>query len=471
MNLTGIKAKDSYRGILNLAGSNQVLDTTLRTVTDGMGNASPLQLSTTNVSISASGVAGLIIDQDIVSVTASSRLFFRNNSQLFSFSLSGNELGFRTAATLGVSSGAMAFKYGASGVTIGGEITNAARLHVRGDGTNPIALFENNAGTLGFRVNNDRTLTLGLGTIEVLNGGPFNFSVYTSNLAGAFNINAFGAYNFNSGTNTGRLININYTVNTTGGTNTVTGLLLNATETSTTGTTHSLMDLQVGGVSRFRVANSGNAFLGTSSASTLNISNGANFGISIFGFQNTPVIAANTSISFGQYTTSATQGALTSTTLIINVANQLLQLGGTTNAFPAIKRSGAGIDFRLADDSGFCNITVAAITTNATANINTARMTNINDSTNSVTAINIASTTGNLRFSTPSLFAASGTINASAVLQADSTTRGFLPPRMNSTELAAIASPATGLVVYSTTENQLCLYNGTAWRKLNDSPL
>jgi hypothetical protein len=49
MNLTGVKAKDSYKGILNLAGSNQILDATLRIVTDGMGNNSPLQLSTAKV--------------------------------------------------------------------------------------------------------------------------------------------------------------------------------------------------------------------------------------------------------------------------------------------------------------------------------------------------------------------------------------------------------------------------------------
>jgi hypothetical protein len=76
----------------------------------------------------------------------------------------------------------------------------------------------------------------------------------------------------------------------------------------------------------------------------------------------------------------------------------LVCFGGLTNAFPAIKINGAGIDFRLADDSGFCDINVAAITASATSNISTARMSNINDSTNSVTAINIASTSGKVSF-------------------------------------------------------------------------
>lgn len=39
-----------------------------------------------------------------------------------------------------------------------------------------------------------------------------------------------------------------------------------------------------------------------------------------------------------------------------------IQLGGTTSLFPAIKRNGAGIDFKLADDSAFTSITVASAT-------------------------------------------------------------------------------------------------------------
>jgi hypothetical protein len=54
-------------------------------------------------------------------------------------------------------------------------------------------------------------------------------------------------------------------------------------------------------------------------------------------------------------------------------------------------------------------------------------------------------------------------VNASAQLQIDSTTRGFLPPRMTTTQQNAIASPATGLIVYDTTVNLIDYYNGSAW--------
>jgi len=52
---------------------------------------------------------------------------------------------------------------------------------------------------------------------------------------------------------------------------------------------------------------------------------------------------------------------------------------------------------------------------------------------------------------------------ASAILQADSTTKGFLPPRMTTTQKNAIGTPAAGLQVYDTTLNQMSYYNGTTW--------
>jgi hypothetical protein len=55
---------------------------------------------------------------------------------------------------------------------------------------------------------------------------------------------------------------------------------------------------------------------------------------------------------------------------------------------------------------------------------------------------------------------------ASAILSATSTTRGFLPPRMTTTQKNAIASPAAGLVLYDSTTNKLQCYNGSTWNDL-----
>jgi len=51
--------------------------------------------------------------------------------------------------------------------------------------------------------------------------------------------------------------------------------------------------------------------------------------------------------------------------------------------------------------------------------------------------------------------------DASAILQATSTTKGFLPPVMNTSARNLIASPATGLVIFNSSTNQLEVNVGT----------
>ena len=59
------------------------------------------------------------------------------------------------------------------------------------------------------------------------------------------------------------------------------------------------------------------------------------------------------------------------------------------------------------------------------------------------------------------------TPHASAILDAASTTKGFLSPRMTALQRGLIASPAAGLMVYQTDAPAgLYLYNGTAWKQV-----
>ena len=55
------------------------------------------------------------------------------------------------------------------------------------------------------------------------------------------------------------------------------------------------------------------------------------------------------------------------------------------------------------------------------------------------------------------------TPHASALLDVASTTQGFLPPRMTNAQMTAIATPAPGLMVYDTDNDQWMGYNDTAW--------
>jgi hypothetical protein len=85
---------------------------------------------------------------------------------------------------------------------------------------------------------------------------------------------------------------------------------------------------------------------------------------------------------------------------------------------------------------------------------------NFSNTTNNVATI--FRTSGNLLLQNGGTF----TDIASARLSVNSTTQGFLPPRMTTTEKNAIASPATGLVVFDTTLNGIGVYDSTAWRQL-----
>jgi hypothetical protein len=58
-------------------------------------------------------------------------------------------------------------------------------------------------------------------------------------------------------------------------------------------------------------------------------------------------------------------------------------------------------------------------------------------------------------------------INASALFQMDSTTKGFLPPRMTAAQRGSISSPAEGLIVYQTDSViGLYIYSNSTWRSL-----
>jgi hypothetical protein len=267
--------------------------------------------------------------------------------------------------------------------------------------------------------------------------------------------------NLAAGATNPRLFNEVYTINNSGAqTGTLTGLFLNATETALNGITHNLMDLQVGGVSKFKVDRVGNI-----------------------------LAAAGTQLTIGQiyfgnaYILNPSNGNLT---LLNNSANgfNLLQLGGTTSSFPAIKRNGAAIDFRLADDSGYCGInalTAAFKTTNA--NVNGTLIIGNNSATTIISQTDTGSALTLLQFRADGVnFTDLGTkgfviqstgyatnANASAILDVISTTKGFLMPRMTYAQMKAIGTPATGLQVYNTDNNTPQVYDGTGYQILGTS--
>ncbi|MCB0792357.1 MAG: hypothetical protein H6595_04840 [Flavobacteriales bacterium] len=62
------------------------------------------------------------------------------------------------------------------------------------------------------------------------------------------------------------------------------------------------------------------------------------------------------------------------------------------------------------------------------------------------------------------------TPHASALLDLTSTNKGLLMPRMTTAQRSAIASPATGLLVFDSTANAFYYFNGTVWVMLSTGP-
>jgi hypothetical protein len=71
-----------------------------------------------------------------------------------------------------------------------------------------------------------------------------------------------------------------------------------------------------------------------------------------------------------------------------------LELGGTTSAFPAIKRNGAAINFRLADDSADASITAGGATLTGNLNTATIQIGTVAPTGNNLIQIGVGSATG-----------------------------------------------------------------------------
>ena len=68
-------------------------------------------------------------------------------------------------------------------------------------------------------------------------------------------------------------------------------------------------------------------------------------------------------------------------------------------------------------------------------------------------------------------FGTDSTSDPSAQVMINSTTSGFLPPRMTDAQVRAIASPAVGLMAYNTDLDCPVFYSSAGWRKVSHSAM
>jgi len=140
-----------------------------------------------------------------------------------------------------------------------------------------------------------------------------------------------------------------------------------------------------------------------------------------------------------------TSGTASESILLLTSNNGNYQFGKTSSTKTAFKTISANDGYIFNDVSG--NISI--LNNFATGNINLA-------AGGSSTAQATLASTGNLLLGTT-------TDIASSKLTVESTTQGFLPPRMTTAQRDAISSPAAGLIIYNTSTNKHQGYNGSTW--------
>jgi hypothetical protein len=298
-------------------------------------------------------------------------------------------------------------------------------LEIRASDITTNAFFGRNAG----RRNTTGTANTFIGSQNGLNNTTGGSNTFVGNNVGA--ANTIGANNTFIGTSTGALNTTGFSNsffgtntgqnNTTGGFNTFIGQ--GAGQVNTTGASNTFLGTSAGSGNTTGIQN---VFVGQN-AGNYNTTAGTNTNIGYFAGGNNITGANNTFLGHNAGRFIA-DGTTTATSL-----NQSILIGTATKPL---------------SDTQTNQIVIGYNSTGLGSN---------------TTVLGNSSTTTTAIYG--SLLLGTTTSNASAQLQVDSTTKGFLPPRMTTTQKNAISSPATGLVVFDTTLGKLCVFS-TTWQTL-----
>jgi hypothetical protein len=149
------------------------------------------------------------------------------------------------------------------------------------------------------------------------------------------------------------------------------------------------------------------------------------------------------------------------------VAGTSFLIRGGSNFFNIVQSTG-NVQIGTTTDAGFkLDVNGTARVTGAMTignSVITGNFGNLTLSNSGVAGVALTFTNNSWGSSDVAVFGTQGThAHASSQIEIRSTTRGFLPPRMTTTEKNAIATPAAGLMIYDNTLNRPCFFNGTSW--------
>jgi len=242
------------------------------------------------------------------------------------------------------------------------------------------------------------------------------------------------------------VVDLSQTWNTTGN---VTGIKLNVTNTAS-GASSNLMDLLVGTNSIFRVRKDGNVRItaGTGLGGSLQFGSGGSPAHISGGNSNTSIVIAGLGSNNQAYSLFTNSSTSYSTTGGLSGSINTLDTYAPTTGTGAFNGIAINNTFnQTGTASGITRGLYVAPTLTAAADFRA-----------------IETTVGKVIFNgTGNVLVGTSTDVTSSKLTVESTTQGFLPPRMTTTQKNAIATPAEGLVVYDLTLHKLCIYTGAVW--------
>lgn len=438
---------------LQLAGSGPITSTA-RYITDSLGNASAISISTIGVGIGTDAPTSLL---DVVRYTTGSV----NNNYQFRILNSADGLYPYSVLLLEHNNRTGVGNQGGAAIVIKDGFANASRAEIV------------------FDYSNSGSFTAAGGNLYLSNLGQGNLLLATNGVNAVRVFKDQGVQIGGVSTNLSSIARL--LVKGSGSTSATTSLLVQ----NSAGT-------QLLKVTDDNVLTTGNINIGTGGGES--IRDYAGLQAFSFFYNNTQVRNA---LSFGG-----------------GYLSGIIPLAGLTASFPAIKRNGTAIDLRLADDSNYASFNTGATfikgsgSTSATTSLlvqnssgsnifrvvddghsfmstgiiwqelkfypefsriiggyggsitfsNTSNDTTISDNRMTLTSVAYGDA---ITVGVSGIYA----VVASNAFSINSTTQGFLPPRMTTVQKNAIATPAAGLVVFDTTLNKLCVYT-TAWQTI-----
>jgi hypothetical protein len=445
-------------GVLQLL-NGVALDATLRSVTDQNNTVSPLKLSTTAVQVNSplrittSDASGFYLDAEDSATNNRFSIKRDPSSQEVTLDFASNPTGstslvgsIRTYQDGVNLSSAMSFiEDGSVGI---GTNTPIGILHLKRTAATTRMVIDGDAGQS--RIITYRT------------AGLQRFGLYTNNTAESGS-NVGSDFAIRAYSDAGTLLNTPVFIKrSTGnvGINTLTGTAkLQVVGSGSTSATNSLLVQNSLSNTLLTVRDDGRTIIGTGGITLDGSTISSNTVLKIGG--SGALSFTNTSLNFETSTSFDSIGVPNNAT-----KSGISITGNFTNAGAGLTSIGNNFNITTALNTSVGNVTLNQL--NITNTVNTTAGTTLQrgfyynptlTGTVGFTHYAIQTTSGGAYINT-------ATPNATAALQVDSTTQGFLPPRMTTAQKLAIVTPATGLMIYDTNLNKLCVYTGAGWETI-----